>query len=199
MFIKDAKFVFMDTETTGLKFEYGGRLCEIALVVNQGGKDLAKYSTLINPQAFIPPQLTAIHGITNEMVANAPRFQDIALILAEYFENSVVVCHNVDFDVPFVTSEFENIGLKMPGIITLDTLKFARTHGCFSKNRLGTIIEELGFSAQGWHRAMADTVMTEKIFFHFLQYFIQAGANTIEDLVNLQTKKIGLKITGIKK
>ena len=198
MYINEAKFVCLDTETTGLSFPRGGRICEVALLASKNGQRINEYSTLINPEMFITPDITAIHGITNEMVANAPHFKDIALTLAEHLESSVLICHNVDFDVPFLRYEFENIGLKLPDLTTLDTLKFARTHGCFSRNRLGIIAAELGFSCEGWHRAMADTIMAEKIFYHFLKYFIQAGAKTVEDLVELQTKKIGLKITGDK-
>lgn len=196
MYINEAKFVCLDTETTGLSFPTGGRICEVALLASKNGQRINEYSTLINPETFISPDVTAIHGITNEMVACAPRFKDIALTLSEHLEGSVLICHNVGFDVPFLQSEFDNIGLKMPAVQTLDTLKFARTHGCFSRNRLGIIAAELGFSCEGWHRAMADTVMAEKIFYHFLKYFMQAGAKTVEDLVELQTKKIGLKITG---
>ena len=198
MYINEAKFVCLDTETTGLSFPRGGRICEVALLASKNGQRINEYSTLINPEMYITPDITAIHGITNEMVANAPHFKDIALTLAEHLEGSVLICHNVDFDVPFLRYEFENIGLKLPDLTTLDTLKFARTHGCFSRNRLGIIAQELGFSCEGWHRAMADTVMAEKIFYHFLKYFTQAGAKTVEDLVELQTKKIGLKITGDK-
>ncbi len=198
MYINEAKFVCLDTETTGLSFPRGGRICEVALLASKNGQRINEYSTLINPEMYITPDITAIHGITNEMVANAPHFKDIALTLAEHLENSVLICHNVDFDVPFLRCEFDNIGLKMPEVTTLDTLKFARTHGCFSRNRLGIIAAELGFSCEGWHRAMADTIMAEKIFYLFLKYFVQAGAKTVEDLVELQTKKIGLKITGDK-
>jgi len=198
MYINEAKFVCLDTETTGMNFQMGGRICEVALLASKNHQRINEYSTLINPGTFIPPDATAIHGITNEMVAGAPHFKDIALTLAEHFEGSVLICHNVGFDVPFLKSEFENIGLKMPYFATLDTLKFARTHGGFKNNRLGTITEELGFSCKGWHRAMADTIMAEKIFYHFLKHFEQAGAKTVEDLVELQTKKIGLKITGDK-
>ena len=196
MYINEAKFVCLDTETTGLSFQSGGRICEVALLASKNHQRVNEYTTLINPETFITPDVTAIHGITNEMVASAPRFKDIALTLAEHLEDSVLICHNVSFDVPFLQSEFDNIGLKMPYITTLDTLKFARTHGCFARNRLGIIAQELGFSCEGWHRAMADTIMAEKIFYHFLEYFVQAGAKTVEDLVELQTKKIGLKITG---
>lgn len=196
MYINEAKFVCLDTETTGLSFPRGGRICEVALLASKNGQRINEYSTLINPEMFITPDITAIHGITNEMVANAPHFKDIALTLAEHLEGSVLICHNVDFDVPFLRCEFDNIGLKMPDVTTLDTLKFARTHGCFSRNRLGIIAQELGFSCEGWHRAMADTIMAEKIFYHFLKYFVQTGAKTVEDLVELQTKKIGLKIIG---
>ena len=102
MYIREAKFVCLDTETTGLSFDKGGRVCEIALLTSKEGKRVNSYTTLINPEMYISPEVTAIHGITNEMVALAPHFKDIALTLADYLESSVLICHNVAFDVPFL-------------------------------------------------------------------------------------------------
>ena len=95
----------------------------------------------------------------------------------------------LNFDTKFLRYEFGNIGLPMPSCIILDTLKYARLHGNFKRNRLGLIAQELGISSQGWHRAMADTIMTEKIFYYFLFKFKDLGAKTIEDLFNLQNRR----------
>lgn len=188
--IENASFVCLDTETTGLKPLAGGRICEIALLASKGGKRTGTLSTLLNPQVIITPDVTAIHGITNEMVAQSPKFEDIAMQLISYLDGSVLICHNADFDTAFLANEFNLIGLKMPQVIILDTLKFARTNGNFERNRLGNIAQALGISSEGWHRAMADTVMTEKIFYYFMYKFKRAGAKTVADLHALQTKKI---------
>lgn len=187
--IENACFVCLDTETTGLSPDSGGRICEVALLSSQSQKRVASYSTLINPQVFIMPEVIAIHGITNEMVASKPIFKDIAPKIRELLEGNVLICHNADFDTKFLRHEFETIGQTMPACTILDTLKFARMHGNFKRNRLGLIAQELGISSQGWHRAMADTIMTEKIFYYFLLKFKDKGAKTIEDLFNLQNRR----------
>lgn len=187
--IEQARFVCLDTETTGLSPACGGRICEVALLVSQAQKRLASYSTLINPQVFIMPDVVKIHGITNEMVATKPIFKEIAPKIREMLEGSVLICHNADFDTKFLRYEFELLSQTMPECTILDTLKYARLHGNFSRNRLGIIAQELGLSSQGWHRAMADTIMTEKIFYYFLLKFKENGARTVADLFNLQERR----------
>ena len=187
--IEQARFVCLDTETTGLSPACGGRICEVALLVSQAQKRVASYSTLVNPQVFIMPDVVKIHGITNEMVATKPIFKEIAPKIREMLEGSVLICHNADFDTKFLRYEFELLGQTMPECIILDTLKYARLHGNFSRNRLGIIAQELGISSEGWHRAMADTIMTEKIFYYFLLKFKETGAKTVADLFNLQERR----------
>lgn len=188
--IEEVKFICLDTETTGLEPSGIGRICEIALLGSRGGEREGAYSTLLNPEMTMPQEVIVIHGITNEMVADAPKFTDIAFNLIDFMQGNVLVGHNIDFDIKFIRHEFEMLGLSMPETIILDTLKFCRCHGKFSKNRLGVVAEELGFSCEGWHRAMADTIMTEKIFYHFISKFKAMGAQTLGDLFALQTKKV---------
>jgi len=188
--IENASFICIDTETTGLSPVGGGRICEVAVLASRGGRRTMSFSTLINPQIPIAPDVTKIHGITNDMVASSPVFEAVAPQLIGMFGNGILVFHNADFDMAFLEAEFANIGLKMPPCIILDTLKYARRHGSFSRNRLGIIAHELGISCEGWHRAMADTVMTEKIFYYFLNKFKKQGAKTIADLCALQNKPL---------
>jgi len=188
--IENASFICLDTETTGLYPLQGGRICEVALLVSRDGARVNSFSTLLNPQVIMLPEVIAIHGITNEMVAGSPVFEEIAPKLISILQDNVLICHNADFDVSFLENEFNLIGLKMPPVTILDTLKFARRHGNFASNRLGNIAKCLGISSDGWHRAMADAVMTEKIFYHFLCNFQRAGAKTVADLYRLQNNKI---------
>ena len=73
--IEQARFVCLDTETTGLSPDLGGRICEVALLASQAQKRVASYAALINPQTSIMPEVVKIHGITNEMVAGKPIFK----------------------------------------------------------------------------------------------------------------------------
>ena len=179
----------MDTETTGLSPESGGKICEIAVSVSQGRRVVDEFSTLLNPGLPMSPEVIAIHGITNEMVKDAPSFADVLPRLLGLLDNCVIVAHNADFDVSFLRAEFAACGMRFPPYPVVDTLKLARKSGKFERNRLGLIAEELGISCQGWHRAMADTKMAEQIFYYFLTILSKEGVTTLEQLNQFQCKR----------
>lgn len=189
MNLNEIRFACLDTETTGLSPETGGKICEIAVSVSQGGRVVDEFSTLLNPGIPISPEVTAIHGITNEMVKDAPFFADILPRLLGLLDNSVIVAHNADFDISFIRAEFAACGMHFPPYPVVDTLKLARKSGKFARNRLGLIAEELGISCQGWHRAMADTKMAEQIFYYFLTILSKQGVTTLEQLNQFQAKR----------
>lgn len=189
MLLNKIKFACLDTETTGLSPETGGKICEIAVSVSQGGRVVDEFSTLLNPQMPISPEVIAIHGITNEMVKDAPTFADVMPKILGLLDNAVIVAHNADFDVSFLRAEFAACGMRFPPYPVVDTLKLARKSGKFERNRLGLIAEELGISCQGWHRAMADTKMAEQIFYYFLTILSKEGVTTLEQLNRFQCKR----------
>ena len=187
--IENIKFACLDTETTGLCASAGGKICEIAVSVSQNGHKLEEFSTLLNPQVPMHPDVIAIHGITNEMVATAPVFAEIVPQLLGLLDGCVLVAHNADFDLGFLRQEMQSCGLRLPEYPVLDTLKLARKNGKFERNKLGIIAQTLGISADGAHRAMADVRMTEKILYCFLQDFINGGVKTWEELAPYQFKR----------
>ena len=189
MRLNEIKFACLDTETTGLSPDQGGRICEIAVSVSQGGRVVEEFSSLINPQIPMSPEVIAIHGITNEMVKDAPTFADIMPKLLGVLDNAVIVAHNADFDVSFLRAEFAACGMRFPPYPVVDAFKLARKSGKFESNRLGLIAEELGISCQGWHRAMADTKMAEQIFYYFLTILSKEGVTTLEQLNQFQCKR----------
>ncbi|MBO5011530.1 MAG: 3'-5' exonuclease [Elusimicrobiaceae bacterium] len=189
MNLNEIRFACLDTETTGLSPETGGKICEIAVSVSQGGRVVDEFSTLLNPGLPMSPEVIAIHGITNEMVKDAPSFSDVLPRLLGLLDNCVIVAHNADFDVSFLRAEFASCGMRFPPYPVVDTLKLARKSGKFARNRLGLIAEELGISCQGWHRAMADTKMAEQIFYYFLTILSKEGVTTLEQLNQFQCKR----------
>ena len=189
MEIQDIRFACLDTETTGLSPQGGGKICEVAVSVSQNGQVLEEFSTLINPGFPMSPEVIAIHGITNEMVKNAPTFADILPRLLGVLDDCVLVAHNADFDISFLRAEFEFCGVHFPPYPVIDTLKLARKSGKFERNRLGLIAQQLGISCEGWHRAMADTKMAEQIFYYFLATLHEHGVHTLEQLDQFQHKR----------
>ena len=189
MELNAVKFGCFDTETTGLYATQGGKICELAISVSQNGQVLEEFSTLLNPQIPMMPEVIAIHGITNEMVKDAPTFADILPRVVSLLDGCVLVAHNADFDLSFLKAEFETCGMNFPPYPVIDTLKLARKSGRFESNRLGNIAQVLGISCAGWHRAMADTKMAEQIFYYFLNTLNEQGVHTLEQLNEFQQKR----------
>lgn len=189
MELTELKFACLDTETTGLSPDGGGKICEIAVSVSQNGRVVEEFSTLLNPGFPMSPAVIAIHGITNEMVKDAPSFADVLPRLLGILDGCVLVAHNADFDLSFLQAEFAACGVHFPPYPVIDTLKLARKSGRFERNRLGLIAQELGISCEGWHRAMADTKMAEQIFYYFLTTLNKHGVHTLEQLDQFQRKR----------
>lgn len=189
MQLSEIKFACLDTETTGLSPLEGGKICEIAVSVSQGGRVVEEFSSLVNPGMPMHPDVVAIHGITNEMVASAPSFGQLLPKLLSLLDGCVIVAHNAEFDVNFLKSEFAQCGMRFPPYPVVDTLKLARKSGKFARNNLGCIAAELGINPQGWHRAMADTKMAEQIFYYFLTILSKHGVRTLEQLEPFQHKR----------
>ena len=99
-------YAILDIETTGgsPKTE---KITEIAIFFHDGTRVVDEWSTLINPEKDIPYFITGLTGITNEMVADAPRFYEVAKEIVERTDNHVIVGHNVRFDYSFIKSEFK--------------------------------------------------------------------------------------------
>jgi len=120
--------IVLDTETTGRDPLNGDRIVEIGCLelVNlmQTGRTLHLY---INPRRDIPAEVVAIHGITNEMVADKPGFDEIAGEFLDFIGNDPLVIHNASFDMGFLNMELSRLGFTpMPMTRAIDTLMMAR-------------------------------------------------------------------------
>lgn len=174
---------FLDVETTGLSTAYHDRICEIAILRCAGTRKLSQWQSLINPCRPISPGASAINGITNKMVAGAPRFQAVAEKVLEMLDGSVVVCHNAPFDMSFVSAELENCGRLMPNLPVIDTLRIARQYFDFPSNSLGNIAAYLEIDVREQHRAMADVFTTHKIFNYFWGELSKQGIDSIDHIL----------------
>ncbi len=158
-------FAIIDIETCGGKFEYQkGRIIEIAIVVHDGLSVVKSFSSLINPECFIAPNFTRISGITNEMVADAPKFHEVAKDILEFTEGCVFVAHNVSFDYSFIRDEFASLGYKYHRD-TICTVRLSRKllPGKDSYS-LGKLCDSLGIKIENRHRALGDAEATAKLF-----------------------------------
>ena len=102
--------VFVDIETTGGSYRTS-RVLEVAAIRYENGVETAQFSTLLNPETYIPSSITRLTGISDGMVVDAPVFNRIADELYELFEGAVFVAHNVRFDYSFLKQEFASVGI----------------------------------------------------------------------------------------
>lgn len=181
-------FAIVDIETCGAKFEFRrGRIIEICIVVHNGMQVVDKYTTLINPECNIASMYTKISGIDNEMVANAPKFHEVAADILHYLKDKIFVAHNVGFDYSFVKDEFASLGYKFKAD-TLCTVKLSRKLLPGKKSySLGNLCSSLNIVIEGRHRAEGDAVATAKLFDLLLMLKTQNTSYKTKSLQQIMT------------
>ena len=158
-------FAIIDIETCGSKYEFKkGGITEICIVIHDGLRVVDKYTTLVNPECNIATFYQNLSGITNEMVADAPKFYEVAAKIDEMTKNRIFVAHNVGFDYGFIKAEFAALGFTYKRE-TLCTVRLARKlmPGRVSYS-LGYLCSSLGIENEARHRAEGDAVATAKLF-----------------------------------
>lgn len=166
--IAQTTFIVVDVETTGLSPRDGG-ITEIAMVKVRNGLIWDEYSTLVNPQIPIPAEVTALTGIDDGMVTDAPTADEVAPVISGFLGDGVFTAHNASFDLGFVNHTLSkgNVGeIQNP---VLCTCKLARRllPNLFSKS-LGPVARELGIRNSNRHRAAGDAYATAQVLIHFL-------------------------------
>jgi len=156
-------FAIIDVETTGTVYKYG-KLTEVAIFLHNGNNITGSFQTLINPEMDIPYSVTKLTGITNEMVADAPKFYEVARKIVELTAGRVFVAHNVNFDYKFIKEEFKRLGYNFSRK-TLCTVKLARKIlPGYPSYSLGKLCEALDIGINGRHRAGGDAYATVQLF-----------------------------------
>ena len=139
------------------------RVIEIAVFVFDGEKITDSYATLINPRRGIDPYVTKLTGITEDMVKDAPVFEDIHERLLELTHENIFVAHNVKFDFGMIRQEFKRLGIDF-NRKQLDTVNLARkVLPGFNSYSLGNICDSIGIEIQDRHRAKGDAEATVKL------------------------------------
>jgi DNA polymerase III subunit epsilon len=156
-------FAIIDIETTGGSARLE-KITEVAIYLHDGEKITGEYVSLVNPERNIPYFITNLTGITNEMVADAPRFFEIAKDIVELTQGRTFVAHNARFDYSFIRQEFKSLGFNYKRNL-LDTVSLSRKllpgHRSYS---LGNICRDLRIEIKGRHRAAGDALATVRLF-----------------------------------
>jgi DNA polymerase III subunit epsilon len=176
--------VFVDIETTGGSYRTS-RVLEVAAIRYEGGKITKEFSTLLNPETYIPASITSLTGITTSDVVDAPLFSDIAEELYGIMDGAVFVAHNVRFDYSFLKNEFAMLGIDWSPKL-LCTVRLSRALYAGQKGHsLAKLIERHNIPVTDRHRALEDARAI--LYFSELAYN-EHGKTTFEEAVARQLK-----------
>lgn len=155
-------YTVVDIETTGGRKNHH-KITEIGAVKVQNGEIIDSWQTLINPEKRIPNNITRLTGITNEMVASAPKFAAIADELQNFLDGSVFVAHNANFDYGFISEEFRTLGrrFRMPKFCTVVGMR--RYYKGLRSYSLGNLTKHFDIELHNHHRAMDDARATVEL------------------------------------
>ena len=150
-------YAVIDIETTGGRAQHH-RITEVGIIKMIGGEVVDQWQSLINPQRRIPQNITALTGIDNDMVANAPLFAEVADNIDRFTEGCVFVAHNVNFDYGFIKEEFNRLErrFRRPKLCTVREMR--KYYKGLPSYSLANLTKHFSIDMQRHHRAMSDAI-----------------------------------------
>jgi DNA polymerase III epsilon subunit family exonuclease len=178
--LAETDYVVFDLETTGAKTP-PCRITEIGAYRIRNGAIAEEFHTLVNPETPIPPFITQLTGISDRMVAHAPKFSEIASDFLDFIGDSVLVAHNASFDIRFLNHEigklYENYRVANAHLCTVQLSRKLLPH--IANHRLHTVAEYYSIFIKNRHRASDDAFATAKIFVNFLDEMQVRGVRDV--------------------
>lgn len=177
-------FCVVDLETTGSSAD--DTITEIGAVRVCGGEVTGEFQTLVNPGAHIPPLISVLTGITDAMVADAPRLPEVLPAFLEFAQGCVIVAHNARFDVGFLKRACDRYGYTWEHPDVVDTVGLAR--GVLMRDevpnvKLATLARHFKVPESPNHRALTDARATVHVLWGLLERIGGLGVQTLEDLL----------------
>ena len=192
----EAEFVVLDLETTGAKAP-PSRITEIGAYRVRGGEVMDSFHTLVNPEMPIPPFIVGLTGIDDEMVADAPKFAEIADEFLNFIGDCVLVAHNARFDLGFLNYEigriYEDCKLANPSLCTVQLARGLISE--IENHKLKTVAHYYSIDLVNHHRAAEDAHATAKIFVNLLGELKTIGVNNLGAARRLSRKKRNVEPT----
>lgn len=188
--LADVTFVVVDLETTGGSPVDSG-ITEIGAVKVRGGEVIGEFQTLVRPDSPIPAFITVLTGISNAMVADAPRIETALPAFLEFARGSVLVAHNAGFDVGFLKAATQRCERTWPGFTVLDTVRLARqlVHRDETPNhKLASLARLFGATTTPDHRALHDARATVDVLHGLMERVGNLGVQTLEELQSYSSR-----------
>jgi len=184
--LSEVTFCVLDLETTGGN-RTGDMITEIGAVKVRGGECLGTFQTLVNPGRAIPPKISVLTGLTDVLVAPAPRIETVLPSLLSFLGDAVLVAHNASFDVGFIRAALERAERPPWGGTVVDTVHLARrlVRDEVPNCKLGTLASRFRLDHQPSHRALDDALATVDLLHLLIERAAGLGVTGLDDLVAL--------------
>ncbi|MEG1408772.1 MAG: PolC-type DNA polymerase III [Terrisporobacter sp.] len=174
-------FVVFDLETTGFSNK-NDKITEIGAVKIENFKVIDRFSQLINPEKDISYKVQELTGITNDLIKDKPKIEEVLPKFVDFIGDSVLVAHNAAFDMGFMNQKCREQNIEFNNN-SVDTLTLARTLLPHLKRfKLNNLVKELGVPLYNHHRAVDDAEATAHIFIKFLEMIIKKGGEKLSDV-----------------
>ncbi|CAN5492756.1 hypothetical protein BH10ACI3_BH10ACI3_28040 [soil metagenome] len=190
--LAETGFVVFDLETTGAKAP-PCRITEIGAYRVKNGEVTDEFQTLVNPEMPIPRFITELTGISDDMVAGAPVFADVAEDFLNFIGDSILVAHNSGFDMRFLNHEisrvFGDYKMANPCLCTVQLSRKLLPN--ILNHKLKTVAEHYSIDLVNHHRASADAYATAHIFVNLLAKLEKKGINDLAAVRKMGSRKHG--------
>ncbi len=186
--ISDTEFIALDFETTGLKPQ-NSRVIEIGMAKIVNGEITETFSSFVNPGMPVPPQITALTGISDDDLFSAPPFENIIPEIKNFISDCPIIAHNAPFDMAFLQSEFARAETEPPQNSAICTAQLARRlFPELQKKNLASVSRYLNIRNVRMHRALSDAVTAAKVFLKMLPRLEEEfGIRTVRQLLKFQS------------
>ena len=190
--LTELTYTVFDTETTGLDPQGGDEIISIGAVRIVNGRILQeeRFDQLINPQRHLPWASVKYHGIRPEMLDGQPTIAQVLPDFYQYADNTVLVGHNVAFDLRMLQLKEASTGIRFDNPVMDTMLLSAVVHPAHNDHHLSAIAERLGVRIVGRHSALGDAVATGQIFLKLIPLLKENGVTTLADARQMSEKTL---------
>jgi DNA polymerase-3 subunit epsilon len=205
------RYIFLDTETTGLNPAQGDRLVEIGCI-EMLERSLTEnvFHLYFNPERDMPIEAFNVHGLSREFLSDKPLFKEKAKELIDFIQDSTLIIHNASFDISFLNAELEAVGLNPISYYVkevVDSLKEARIMYPGKKNSLDALCDrlEIDRSVRNYHGALVDCKLLAGVWlamtrgqdelFSYTNYDLEKNSsNSSMNSINIDIEDTGIII-----
>lgn len=169
------RYVFLDTETTGISHQTGHRVIEIGLLEMVNRQLTGKhFHTYLNPRRDIDPGAERVHGLSRNFLEDKPFFEHIVQDFIQFIEDSTLIIHNAPFDLGFLNAELSKVNhphILEEKLAVIDTLQMARQKHPGAKNNLDALCKRYGVDnrKRDFHGALLDASLLAEVYLAMTQ------------------------------